>query len=131
MSSFQSTKRVIDAALEIPIVPGWTNLGYRIRRNLWAWGDPASGSMSGSWALVTGGTSGIGRAGAEGLARAGAGVVITGRDPERAQAVAGEIARATGSEVIGLGADLSHLDQAAGLAKELMGRLDHVDVVVH
>ncbi|MHB1854503.1 MAG: SDR family NAD(P)-dependent oxidoreductase [Acidimicrobiales bacterium] len=131
MSSFQSTKRVIDAALEIPIVPGWTNLGYRIRRNLWAWGDPAPGSMSGSWALVTGGTSGIGRAGAEGLARAGAGVVITGRDPERAQAVAGEIARATGSEVIGLGADLSHLDQAAGLAKELMGRLDHVDVVVH
>ncbi len=131
MISFQSTKRVIDAALEIPIVPGWTNLGYRIRRNLWAWGDPASGSMSGSWALVTGGTSGIGRAGAEGLARAGAGVVITGRDPERAQAVAGEIARATGSEVIGLGADLSHLDQAAGLAKEFMGRLDHVDVVVH
>jgi len=33
--------------------------------------------------------------------------------------------------VIGLGADLSHLDQAAGLVKEIISRLDHLDVVVH
>ncbi|MHB1445715.1 MAG: SDR family NAD(P)-dependent oxidoreductase [Acidimicrobiales bacterium] len=131
MSSFQSTKRVIDAALEIPIVPGSTNLGYRIRRNLWAWSDPAQGSMDGTWALVTGGTTGIGRAGALGLARAGAGVVITGRDAKRAEAAARELSDETGSEVIGLGADLSHLDQAAVLAKEVIARLDHVDVVVH
>jgi len=131
VSSFQSTKRIIDAALEIPVVPGWTNLGYRIRRNLWAWSDPAPRSMSGSWALVTGGTTGIGRAGALGLARAGAGVVITGRDAMRAEQAAREISAESGSEVIGLGADLSHLDQAAGLVKEIISRLDHLDVVVH
>src|SRR5665213_1766513 len=99
---------MVDAALEIPVVPGWTNVGYRLRRSMWKWSDPAPGSMEGTWALVTGGSAGIGRAGATGLARAGAGVVIIGRERQRTEEAARAIAEETGAEVISLAADLSH-----------------------
>ena len=131
MSSFNSTKRVLDAALEIPVVTGWSSIGFDARRRLWSWAEPPPGSMAGSWAVVTGGTAGIGAAGARGLARAGANVVVTGRDQERAEAAAHEISRETGVEAIGLGADLSHLAEAAALIQTLRPRLDRIDVLVH
>ena len=131
MSSFNSTRRMLDAALEIPVVTGWSSIGYDVRRRLWSWSDPPAGSMAGTWAVVTGGTAGIGAAGALGLARAGANVVVIGRDPDRAVAVAERIGRETGVEAIGLGADLSHLPQTAELLGSLCRRLERIDVVVH
>jgi len=47
--------------------------------------------LNGIRVLVTGGTSGLGRAMALALVQAGARVVLTGRDRERAEAVAGEL----------------------------------------
>lgn len=47
--------------------------------------------------LVTGSTRGIGRALAEGLLRAGARVIVHGRDPERAASAADEITAAAGA----------------------------------
>jgi dehydrogenase/reductase SDR family member 12 len=131
VSSFDSTKRIVDAALEIPLVTGWSSIGFDVRRRLWSWSDPPAGSMAGTWALVTGGTAGIGAAGARGLARAGANVVVTGRDSDRAGAAAERISRETGVEAIGLGADLSHLAQTADLVESLRRRLERIDVVVH
>jgi NAD(P)-dependent dehydrogenase (short-subunit alcohol dehydrogenase family) len=49
--------------------------------------------MTGRTCLVTGATSGIGRATALRLAGLGAGVVVVGRDPARAAAVREEIHR--------------------------------------
>lgn len=60
---------------------------------------PSAFSLAGRTALVTGSTRGIGRTLAEGLAAAGASVVVHGRDPERARAVADEIAAATGARM--------------------------------
>lgn len=131
MTSFNSTKRMVDAALEIPVITGWSSIGFDVRRRLWSWSDPPPGSMAGSWAVVTGGTAGIGEAGALGLARAGANVVVTGRDGDRAAAAAERIARDTGVEALGLGADLSHLSQAAELVRSLRQRLERIDVLVH
>lgn len=131
VTGFNSTKRVLDAALEIPVVTGWSSIGFDVRRRLWSWSDPPAGSMAGTWAVVTGGTAGIGAAGALGLARAGANVVVTGRDAGRAEVEASRISRETGVEAIGLGADLSQLGQAAALVDSLRGRLDRIDVLVH
>jgi gluconate 5-dehydrogenase len=52
--------------------------------------------LSGTRVLITGGTTGLGRAMAEGLAAAGAHVAITSRSEERAEAAAEEIPGATG-----------------------------------
>ena len=52
--------------------------------------------LDGRVAIVTGGSKGLGRAMAEGLAEAGADVTIVSRHADQAQAVAAAIATATG-----------------------------------
>lgn len=71
--------------------------------------------LSGRTALVTGSTSGIGRAIAAGLAGAGAAVVVNGRSQERARSVAEAIAGQTGAVVRGVGADVGTAEGCAAL----------------
>jgi NAD(P)-dependent dehydrogenase (short-subunit alcohol dehydrogenase family) len=66
-------------------------------------------------ALITGATSGLGRAVAGALAERGMHVLVHGRDSERAQAVAGQI-QASGGNVHTYLADLSSLEQTHALA---------------
>src|SRR3546814_20588834 len=54
--------------------------------------------LSGKRAIVTGGTGGIGLAIAAGLAKAGARVVITGREQGRVDAALGRLREATGRD---------------------------------
>jgi retinol dehydrogenase-14 len=63
--------------------------------------------MAGRTVLVTGGTGGIGRATAQGLAGMGARVAITGRDACRAENTACEIRAASGATVDVFVGDLS------------------------
>ena len=65
------------------------------------------GPMAGRTVLVTGATSGIGRATALGLATMGADVAITGRDRGRTEDAAREICAAGGMKVKVFVADLS------------------------
>jgi NAD(P)-dependent dehydrogenase (short-subunit alcohol dehydrogenase family) len=82
--------------------------------------------LEGLTALVTGATSGIGRAAAEELGRHGAKVVVHGRDTARGAAVAEAIA-AEGGEARFAAADLS---EPAGLA-DLVQQAGPVDVLVN
>jgi retinol dehydrogenase 14 len=87
--------------------------------------------MLGRTVLVTGGTGGIGRATATGLAAMGARVAITGRDTARAEAAAREIREATGGQVQVLVADLSSQSEVRRLASEALERLPQIDVLVN
>ena len=78
------------------------------------------GPMAGKTALVTGGTGGIGRATAAGLAALGARVGITGRDKPRTQAAATRIVRESGNPAVdAFAADMSCQGQPGGLAGAL------------
>lgn len=68
--------------------------------------------------LVTGGTSGIGRAVAARFAADGADVIITGRHMDTVEPAAEELG------VRGLACDATHSSQVAALAEELGGSLD-------
>src|ERR1700751_4513239 len=59
--------------------------------------------LEGLSALVTGATSGIGRAAAEELGRHGAEIVVHGRDADRGSAVVGMITAAGGQGRFGVG----------------------------
>jgi NAD(P)-dependent dehydrogenase (short-subunit alcohol dehydrogenase family) len=73
--------------------------------------------LKGRKAVVTGSTAGIGHAIAEGLARAGAAVVVNGRTEERvAQALQALRARVPGAEFSGAVADVSTAEGSAALA---------------
>lgn len=87
--------------------------------------------MTGRTVLVTGGTGGIGRATALGLADMGAQVAITGRDLVRAEDAAREIRAATGARVEVLVADLSDQSEVRRLADEALRRLGRIDVLVN
>jgi NAD(P)-dependent dehydrogenase (short-subunit alcohol dehydrogenase family) len=89
-----------------------------------------SGPMAGRTVLVTGGTGGIGRATALGLAMMGADVAITGRDRGRTEAAAREI-RTAGGQVDTFNADLSSQWQVRRLADEVLQRLSRIDVLVN
>ncbi|MFJ9127047.1 SDR family NAD(P)-dependent oxidoreductase [Streptomyces sp. NPDC102340] len=63
--------------------------------------------------LVTGGTSGIGLAVAEAVARAGRPVVVTGRSAERCRAAADQLQRTSGARQLALQADTTNADELA------------------
>ncbi|MFL6003888.1 MAG: SDR family oxidoreductase [Nocardioides sp.] len=89
------------------------------------------GPMTGRTVLVTGGTGGIGRATAVGLAHLGAHVAIVGRDERRAQDAAGEIEDAGGQRVDVFVGDLSAQIEVRRLAAEALRRLTRIDVLVN
>src|ERR1700712_408994 len=82
--------------------------------------------LTGTIALVTGSTSGIGKATATTLARLGATVVVTGRNPERGEVVVKAI-EADGGSARFIAADLNDADQVAELARAA----GEVDILVN
>ena len=94
--------------------------------------DNQNGGMGGKTVLITGGTSGIGKATAVALAAMGANVVITGRNAERGEAVVEEIkAQSTNAAVDLILADLYVQSEVRRLAETFLARHDRLDVLVN
>jgi NAD(P)-dependent dehydrogenase (short-subunit alcohol dehydrogenase family) len=87
--------------------------------------------MAGRTVLITGGTAGIGKATALGLAAMGAHVAVTGRDRDRADAAGAEIRAAGGGRVDVFIADLSSQAQVRRLADQVLHALTRIDVLVN
>lgn len=88
--------------------------------------------MEGKTVLVTGGSSGVGKAAAAGLARLGARVLIVCRRPETGQKALADIREESGSEeVYLLLADLSLMEEVRRLAGEVKQLCPKLDVLIN
>jgi len=93
--------------------------------------------FGGRSALVTGGSSGIGKATAARLATEGARVVINGRTPDRLEAALSELSTTDGYHtqrvpgVSGVVADISRSEEAEALVAQVIERLGRIDIVVN
>jgi retinol dehydrogenase 14 len=88
--------------------------------------------MAGKVVLITGGTGGIGKATAIGLALLGARVGITGRDLARAKQAAADIRAASGNAAIdAFAADMSSQAEVRRLAVDVLDAYPKLDVLVN
>lgn len=87
--------------------------------------------LEGRVALVTGGNRGLGMAMAMALAEAGADVVVTSRDEQRAKESAAAIAATTGRRTLGLAVDVTDAAQVNAMVEATVKTFGRVDILVN
>lgn len=121
---------LLDAALDRSVLLGYTSIGYRVRARSWVRADPPR--MDGRTVLLTGATSGIGRAAAEGFAGLGASLRILARDAERGESTRSEIVERTGNTDVEVElCDLGDLGAVRAFGEDFGRRTARLDVLVN
>ena len=87
--------------------------------------------LEGKVAIVTGGSKGIGRATALGLAQEGANVAICARGVEDLEMAAAEISELTGRTILPVRADMTMLEDIQNLVATTVAELGGVDILVN
>ena len=124
-------QRLIDDALEIAVVPSFTRIGYEVRRQLFGWMPLPVDSLRGRTVLITGPTSGLGRAATDALAGLGARLILVGRSQERLVALRDELVRDHGEDRFRtLVADMADLGSARAAASSIDATEPRLDVVI-
>jgi NAD(P)-dependent dehydrogenase (short-subunit alcohol dehydrogenase family) len=86
--------------------------------------------LSGRVAMVTGGSIGLGRQMAQGLAEMGANVVICARKKERCEQAAKELAE-LGVQAVALGCDVRNTDQIQAVVEETASIFKRIDILIN
>jgi len=119
---------VADSLLELTVAPSFSRVGYLARRRMFDW-QPLPGA-AGKVVVVTGATSGLGRAAATELSAHGALVTIVGRDQRRTEVSADQIAESTGNKVATVIADMSDLTGVKAAAEQI-ATYPRLDALIH
>ncbi len=93
--------------------------------------SPQLFDLSGKVAVVTGSTKGLGRSMVQGLAEAGATVVVSSRKQDLCDRVAAEIREATGATVLPLACHVGDWDAIPEFVTTVVDRLGTIDVLVN
>ncbi len=87
--------------------------------------------LSGKTAIITGGYRGLGLAMAEGLASAGANIVIVSRNKADGLIAAKQIEKSYGVRAIAIGADVSIEEQTLDMAKKAIDTFGKIDILIN
>ncbi|WP_375479219.1 SDR family NAD(P)-dependent oxidoreductase [uncultured Jatrophihabitans sp.] len=126
-----SLTRALDTLLDRTIVPGYSRVGYALRRTWWS-DDVPAGALTGRTVAITGANSGLGLAITMGAARLGAAVRMLCRDEARGESAAARVRAATpGAHVVVEQCDLSELKSVRACAARLRDELPGLHALVH
>lgn len=88
-------------------------------------------NLDGRVALITGGTQGLGFVMAQALSEAGANVVVTSRNKEKAISTANAIAQSTGTRTLGIEADVTASEQVESMVKSVVNDFGRIDILIN
>jgi gluconate 5-dehydrogenase len=86
--------------------------------------------LSGRVAIITGGSIGLGRQMAEGLAEMGAHLALCARKKERCEQAAEELKK-LGVKALGLACDVKNPDQVREVVEKTVSQFGHVDILIN
>ncbi|HEY5628694.1 MAG TPA: SDR family NAD(P)-dependent oxidoreductase, partial [Candidatus Limnocylindrales bacterium] len=122
---------LVDALLELSVVGSFSRIGPAVRRRLFAWADPRPDALAGRTVLVTGPTSGLGRAATDALAALGARVILVGRSEERLARLRDELIARHGEDRFPVVvADMASLASVRSALARILDTEARLDVVV-
>tara|TARA_R110002095_G_scaffold67558_4_gene57487 strand:+ start:37 stop:810 length:774 start_codon:yes stop_codon:yes gene_type:complete len=87
--------------------------------------------LTGRVAIITGGSKGLGAAMAEGLASAGAHVLLTSRHQAEVEAMAAQIENDYGTRAIGIQADVTNAEQVAAMTDRAISEFGKIDILIN
>ena len=87
--------------------------------------------LSGKTAIITGGSKGLGKAMADGLASAGANLMLVSRNQAEANATATKIADEYRCKALGFAADVSNQSEMEEMAATAIDALGQVDILIN
>ncbi len=129
--SMNVVANAIDWGLELTVLGSFSGIGPRIRSASAGWRSPLPDALAGRTVLVTGPTSGIGRAAALSMAALGARLLLVGRDEERLLELSRRLPEPTGSAghrvVV---ADMSSLSSVRAAVHSVLETETRLDVVL-
>ena len=119
-------------ALDAAVVPGFSKIGYAIRKRLGNWQPISSFDLRGKTVVITGPTSGLGEQVARQLALTGANLVLVARNEEKCARVINEIAPlCTGSKPVFVRAEMGDLESVRSACAAVQQQFTHIDVLIH
>ena len=119
-------------ALDAAVVPGFSKIGFAVRKRLGNWQPISSFDMRAKTVVITGPTSGLGEQVARQLALTGANLVLVARNKEKCARVIDEIAPlCTGNKPVFVRAEMGDLESVRSACVAIQQQFTRIDVLIH
>jgi NAD(P)-dependent dehydrogenase (short-subunit alcohol dehydrogenase family) len=119
-------------ALDAAVVPGFSKIGFAVRKRLGNWQSISSFDMRGKTVVITGPTSGLGEQVARQLAPTGANLVLVARNEEKCAGVIDELAPlCTGNKPVFVRAEMGDLESVRSACAAIQQQFTQIDALIH
>ena len=122
--------KIVDGVLDALVVPGFSRIGFVVRATQFSPLD--HNSLCGKTVVITGPTSGLGKAAAHQLASMGANLILVGRSAEKLHETVNELHRdVQDQQITSVVADMGDLNAVAVATQTILNSIQSLHAVIH